>query len=61
MKFRILIKKYVSNQVLKQKKAIFNANLEKGNLPSPSLQEIIKNDDQVDQAVRKAKSKAQKF
>ena len=46
---------------MKQKKAIFNANLEKGNLPSPSLQEIIKNDDQVDQAVRKAKSKAQKI
>ena len=45
---------------MKQKKDVFNANFAKGNLPSPSLQEIIKNDDQVDLAVRKAKSKAQK-
>jgi cytochrome P450 family 4 len=34
--------------------------LSEGNLPSPSLQEIIKNDEQVDQAVKKAKAKAQK-
>jgi cytochrome P450 family 4 len=34
--------------------------LQEGNLPSPSLQEIIKSNDDVDQAVKKAKAKAQK-
>lgn len=45
---------------MNEKKAVFDKNLSEGHLPSPSLQEIIKNDDQVDQAVRKAKAKAQK-
>lgn len=48
------------SQVLKEKKDIFNKNLSEGNLPSPSLQEIIKKNYDVDQAVKNAKAKAQK-
>lgn len=50
----------MTSRVLKEKKDIFNKNLQEGNLPSPSLQEIIKNNSDVDQAVKKAKSKANK-
>jgi len=45
---------------MKEKKAIFDKNLKEGNLPSPSLQEIIKNDEQIDQEVKKARKQAQK-
>jgi cytochrome P450 family 4 len=50
----------MTRRVTNEKMEIFNKNLEAGNLPSPSLQEIIKNNDDVDQAVKKAKAKAQK-
>ncbi|KAG5682570.1 hypothetical protein PVAND_011915 [Polypedilum vanderplanki] len=48
----------MTQRVLNEKKDIFDKNLAEGNLPSPSLAEIIKNDEQVDQAVKKAKAKA---
>lgn len=51
----------MTQRVLNEKKAIFNSNLKEGNLPSPSLQEIIKNNEDVDLAVKKAKAKAQKI
>jgi cytochrome P450 family 4 len=50
----------MTSRVLKEKKDIFNKNLQEGNLPSPSLQEIIKTNNDVDHAVKKAKSKANK-
>ena len=46
--------------MLNEKKEIFNKNLSEGRLPSPSLEEIIKNNDDVDLAVKKAKAKAHK-
>nr|AAW78325.1 cytochrome P450 family 4 [Chironomus tentans] len=49
----------MTQRVLNEKKAIFDKNLSEGNLPSPSLQEIIKTDASVDQAIKKAKAKAQ--
>lgn len=49
----------MTQRVLNEKKSIFDKNLSEGNLPSPSLQEIIKSDSQVDQAIKKAKAKAQ--
>jgi cytochrome P450 family 4 len=50
----------MTSRVLKEKKEIFNKNLQEGNLPSPSLQEIINENNDVDQAVKRAKSKANK-
>ncbi|KAL7027190.1 hypothetical protein ACKWTF_005346 [Chironomus riparius] len=49
----------MTQRVLNEKKAVFDKNLSEGNLPSPSLQEIIKSDASVDQAIKKAKAKAQ--
>ena len=49
----------MTRRVLNEKKAIFDKNLAEGNLPSPSLQEIIKSDASIDQAIKKAKAKAQ--
>jgi cytochrome P450 family 4 len=49
----------MTRRVLKEKKAVFDKNLSEGNLPSPSLQEIIKSDASIDQAIKKAKAKAQ--
>ncbi|CRK93146.1 CLUMA_CG006508, isoform B [Clunio marinus] len=50
----------MTQRVLNEKKAVFDKNLEEGNLPSPSLQDIIKVNEEVDQAIRKAKAKANK-
>jgi cytochrome P450 family 4 len=50
----------MTSRVLKEKKDIFNKNLSEGNLPSPSFQEIVRNNEEVDLAVKKAKAKAQK-
>jgi cytochrome P450 family 4 len=50
----------MTSRVLKEKKDVFNKNLSEGNLPSPSFQEIVRNNEEVDLAVKKAKAKAQK-
>jgi cytochrome P450 family 4 len=50
----------MTSRVLKEKLVVFNKNLSEGNLPSPSFQEIVRNNDEVDLAVKKAKAKAQK-
>ncbi len=44
-------------QVLNQKQAVFNKNLAAGKIPTPSLQDIIKNDELAEQIIKKAEAK----
>ena len=48
----------LTRSIIKTKKEIFDKDLREGNLPSPSLQEVISTDRDVDKAIQKAKLQA---
>ena len=48
----------LTRSIIKTKKEIFDKDLREGNLPSPSLQEVISTDREVDKAIQKAKLQA---